>query len=85
MDVHKGINKVHLKIATNKQSHSNEVPSRLSTLSEGKKQKVKVSAEFYSRHFHSATIAVTAFRALGVYQGKNRYAEDSNPGRWFRS
>jgi len=34
MDVHKGINKVHLKIATNEQSHSNEVPARLSTLTE---------------------------------------------------
>jgi len=35
--------------------------------------------------FYNAAIAVTAFRALGVNPGKNRYAEDSNPGRWFRS
>jgi len=34
------------------------------------KKKSKVSAGFHSRHFYSATIAVTAFSALGVYPGK---------------
>jgi len=41
----------------------------------------KFLAGFHSRHFYSAAIAVTAFRALGVYPRTNRYAEDSNPGR----
>jgi len=30
----------------------------------------KVSAGFHSRYFYRATIAVTAFRALGIYPGK---------------
>jgi len=30
----------------------------------------KVSAGFPSLHFYSAAIAVTAFRALGIYPGK---------------
>jgi len=39
----------------------------------------KASAGFHSRHFYSATIAATAFRALGVgyvTTGKNCYTED---------
>jgi len=33
-------------------------------------KKSKVSAAFHSRHLYSATMAVTAFRALGVYPEK---------------
>jgi len=43
---------------------------------ESAKVKVKVSAGFHRRNFYSTTIAVTAFRALGVYPGKNCCAED---------
>jgi len=45
----------------------------------------KNSTGLHNRHFYSAAIAIQALRALGVYLGKNRYAEDSNAGRWFRN
>jgi len=35
------------------------------------KAKIEVSAGFHSRHSCDAATAVTAFRALGVYLGKN--------------
>jgi len=50
---------------------------------EGIVKKSKVSAGFHSCHFYSAAIAATAFRALEVYPRTDRYAEDSNSGRWF--
>jgi len=39
-----------------------------------KVKKVKVSAEFHSRNFYSAAIAVTAFRALKLFDGTFTYS-----------
>jgi len=51
-------------------------------------KKSKVSAGFHSRHFYSATKAVTAIRAIGVGYAATREKSQlrgSKPGRWFRS
>jgi len=34
------------------------------------KLQVKASSGFHSRHFYSAAVVATAFRAIGVYPGK---------------
>jgi len=45
---------------------------------------LKCFSWFYSRNFNGATIAATAFRALGLYPEKS-LCRRSNPGRWLRS
>jgi len=47
-------------------------------------RKSKVSAVILSRHLYSATIAVMAFRALGVHPVKS-LRRGSHPGWWVRS